>query len=337
MKQKTLWILALSWIPQGFFMRYCQLNPLWVQQYYRQEFYQKWHALRAAFFDAIPFSLGDLCYAFCFLLFLGWLLLHGQKALKQLLQTSLNTLALLAVIHAFYQFSWGLNYYQQPLSNTLQIAENYTDLELELTTQKLIQRTHHLHSNLTKADSLQVVFPREKSAYLSSINNTNTKASLWSLPLSYMGYAGYLNPFTGEAHINDRLPTLILITTAAHEQAHQEGWAAENEANFQAFLHTYRHPDPYVQFASYSFALRYTWNALSQRNPGCAAELAQQLHPGIKKDFQMLQNFWKAYKNPIQPWINSFYDFFLKANGQKNGVQSYNQVVAFLIHYYDQL
>ena len=64
-----------------------------------------------------------------------------------------------------------------------------------------------------------------------------------------MGYGGYLNPFTGEAQINGQLPTLAFITTSAHEQAHQSGIAVKNEANFLAFLKTYKHANPYIRYA----------------------------------------------------------------------------------------
>lgn len=336
MKQKTLWILVLSWIPQGFFMRYCQHHPDWIQQYYSQKVYQKWQSFRSIFFDPWPFSVGDLLYFLILISFLYWLLKKGKQAIRQPLQTGLQVLATLAVIHAFFQLGWGLNYYQTPLSRTLSLPTTYTEWELEQTTQKLMLRTHALHRQLSTVDSLQVEFPKEKKAYLTLTENSTTKTSMWSLLLSYMGYAGYLNPFTGEAQVNDRLPTLALITTAAHEQAHQRGIAAENEANFRAFLQTHQHPDPYIRFAAYSFAFRYCWIALYQRNPGCASELAQELRPGIKKDFQMLQDFWQGYQNPLQPYINSLYDRFLKVNGQQQGVQTYSQVVAFLIQYQEE-
>lgn len=336
MKQKTLWILVLSWIPQGFFVRYCQQHPDWIQQFYSHKAYQNWQFYRSSFFDLFPFSVGDLLYLIILIYFLYWMWKRGKKALRQPLLTSLRALAILAIIHAFYQLSWGLNYYQTPLSKKLSLPKTYTDWELEQTTRKLLERTHTLHQQLTTVDSLQVQFPQAKNAYFSLGEKSTAKASLWSLLLSYMGYAGYLNPFTGEAQVNDRLPTLALITTAAHEQAHQEGIAAENEANFKAFLKTYQHPDPYIRFAAYSFAFRYCWSALYLRNPGCAIDLGQQLRPGIKKDFQMLQNFWRDYQNPLQPYINSLYDHFLKANGQKKGVQTYSQVVAFLIQYQEE-
>ena len=58
---------------------------------------------------------------------------------------------------------------------------------------------------------------------------------MYSLPLSYMGYAGYLNPFTLESQVNSKIPTLNLITTLLHETAHQMGYASEKEANFIAY------------------------------------------------------------------------------------------------------
>ena len=58
-----------------------------------------------------------------------------------------------------------------------------------------------------------------------------------------MGFSGYLNPFTLEAHINSTLPKISLPITIAHEMAHQNGIAAENDANFMGFKQCYTHTD----------------------------------------------------------------------------------------------
>ncbi len=147
-----------------------------------------------------------------------------------------------------------------------------------------------------------------------------------------MGYAGYLNPFTGEAQVNGRIPRLSYITTAAHEMAHQQGYAPEQEANYQAFLTTTHHPNPYIRYAGATFALRYCLNALYPLNPRAAQALKEKIRPGILVNFQALAAFWKAHQNPLGPFFELFYDRYLKSQGQKAGVISYSLVVAFIVH-----
>ena len=83
------------------------------------------------------------------------------------------------------------------------------------------------------------------------------KKSLISLPLTYMGFGGYLNPFTNEAQVNDKLPMYNFPFTVCHEMAHQIGYASESEANFIGFLSTIKNKDLYFQYAGYSYALKY--------------------------------------------------------------------------------
>ena len=59
-----------------------------------------------------------------------------------------------------------------------------------------------------------------------------------------MGFAGYLNPFSGEAQVNDNTPLLGTAFTTCHEMAHQLGYAPEKEANFIGYLACISNEDP---------------------------------------------------------------------------------------------
>jgi hypothetical protein len=54
----------------------------------------------------------------------------------------------------------------------------------------------------------------------------------------------------------------------------------------------------------------------------------------VKKDFVELREYWRKSENVVEPLIRIFYDNYLKANQQMEGVKSYNQVVGWLIAYY---
>ncbi|MGB0256913.1 MAG: DUF3810 family protein, partial [Flavobacteriaceae bacterium] len=267
MKRITTAVLVFSWLPQWFFIVWCRNHPLWIDHYYGNTLYPWLQSARTYFLERLTFSFGDLIYA-ALLLGLVALVIHHRKELFQNLWERLfQLIALLAVIHLFFQLSWGLNYYRTPLAVQQNIPSTYEAWELETTLDILIQKTEMLHDQLSTSDSIQVVFPLRKQDYLRLLGNTPAKKSLWSWPLTYMGYAGYLNPFTGEAQVNSLLPMLSFIHTAAHEKGHQEGIAAENEANFYAFLTTYQHNNKHIRYAAYCFALRYCWSALYRLNP----------------------------------------------------------------------
>ena len=58
----------------------------------------------------------------------------------------------------------------------------------------------------------------------------SVKKSLFSLPLTYMGFSGYINPFTNEANINYNIPASSQVFVINHEIAHQLGIASEKDA-----------------------------------------------------------------------------------------------------------
>jgi hypothetical protein len=159
------------------------------------------------------------------------------------------------------------------------------------------------------------------------------KQSLYSLPLAYMGFSGYLNPFTNEAQVNSKTPVNSMPLTLAHEQAHQLGYAAESEANFVAFLATYNHKDPYFRYAAHTFALRYCLKDLYKRDKTTFKALTNNIHSGITKDFRNREKKWAQFENPLEPIFKRVYGGFLKANQQTQGIESYNQVVALVVNY----
>ena len=66
----------------------------------------------------------------------------------------------------------------------------------------------------------------------------------------------------------------------AHEQAHQLGYAREQEANYLAFVHCIEQKNPYIQYAGYIFGLRYCYNALYQYNVEEARALSSKNSSG---------------------------------------------------------
>jgi len=147
-----------------------------------------------------------------------------------------------------------------------------------------------------------------------------------------MGYGGYINPFTLEAQVNAHQPKLRLLTTSAHEIAHQLGYAAEEEANFIAIDAALHSENPYMQYAGYHLALGYALADCRKRKDIDSKALYQGLHPGVLQQYQQVSAFWQSYQNPLEPLFKKSYDTFLKANNQTAGINSYSLVVGLLLH-----
>ncbi len=320
-------------------------NPSWVESYYSQLVYPFIFDTHRLFFEKFSFSVGDLLYAFLVLFIAKNVVSIFKKKKPSWRAIVRQGLSFVSLILLFFNLNWGLNYYRTPLYQDLGYQMKYNETELEATFSKLVTISNQLHSQLSENDTTAVTLHYSKTKIGNLIekefdfdlkkmeSKPYLKQSLWSTLLSYMGYAGYLNPFTLESQANSKIPKLDFIITAAHEMAHQLGIASEGEANFIAFYTSIKHSDPFLQYAGYTFALRYCYAELYKANPENAKEKLKTLHPGILKNYKELSEFWKQYQNPFEPLLKKGYDSYLKANGQAKGIQSYSTIVGYVVAY----
>ena len=150
----------------------------------------------------------------------------------------------------------------------------------------------------------------------------------------YLGYTGYYNPFTGEAQVNTTVPVFVQPFTTCHEMGHQLGYAKENEANFAGYLSGKSSGDPAFTYSVYFDLYSYGIRELYGRDSVLAKELIKRKPLQVKKDIIALRQFYTKYENPIEPYIRALYGQYLIANEQPSGMQSYNEVMAFLVAYY---
>lgn len=327
------WFLLLSLPFQFYFIQNDSLKNSYFIKFYVNNF-NSFSELRKNIFSITPISIGDIFYVLAVILAILFVYNKSFYYLNYKFNFLIDLLSLISIIHIFFQISWGFNYHSEPLESKYNIKSTYSDKDLEDVILYLIHKTNNLHHRLSKNDSLPVKFPFDKKQarlILADKKNNIVKSSIWSYLLSYIGFSGYLNPFTLEAHVNEKIPMISYLTTIAHEQSHQTGIAHENESNFWAFKKTSNNKNNYVQYAGYTFALRYCISELFRKNQDKANTLYKKISPGIKKNFYEISNFWEKYKNPFEPFFKSIYDNFLKINNQKLGIKSYNKVVLLIV------
>ena len=289
---------------------------------------------RKNIFSKFSFSVGDLIYLLIVILVVTAIYKNRLYYLNYKSRFFIDLFSVISAVSIVFQISWGLNYHSQSLESKLNIEEPYSDHDLEKVVSFLIYKTTKLHSELSKNDTLPITFPFNKKQarlLLADKKNNIVKNSIWSTLLSYTGYAGYLNPFTLEAQVNEKIPMISYLTTIAHEQSHQNGVARENESNYWAYKKTSNNKNPYIKYAGYSFALRYCMSDLFKKNPKKFKLLSKNINTGIKKNLNDINKFWDKYQNPFEPIFKRSYDSFLKLNNQKRGISSYNEMVTLVI------
>ncbi|WP_298761320.1 DUF3810 domain-containing protein [uncultured Psychroserpens sp.] len=349
LKHKKL-IIALSIIPQIIFLNVLANFPNFVESVYSHGIYI-WisKAMRYAF-GWLPFSVGDVLYTLLVLYIIRWLYINRKRILKDTKQWILDVLSAISVGYFAFHLLWAFNYYRLPLHKSLNIEHEYTTEELLSLTKQLITKTNSLQLRLAEHDSAKVEMPYSKTEVLKMIPDgydelskefpylvyhpRSIKRSIYSVPLTYMGFSGYLNPFTNEAQVDGLIPTFKFPTTGSHEVAHQLGYAAENEANFIGSMAAMRHPDIYFNYSGFAFALRHCLHETYKRDQEQYKELLKQVNKGILYNYREVQEFWDDYKNPTEPLFKATYNNFLKSNNQAGGMESYSYVVALLVNYH---
>lgn len=326
--------------------------PLWIEQKYYKHFYQSLSQFLRAVFGWIPISIGDILYIITGLFlvyhvirFIQLILLRrlGSATLKNVLW---KTFVTLAVIYGYFNLAWGLNYNRPGIAYQLNIEKVTTNEDdLRLVTAILLEKVNDSRRHLKESETALVkeeVFESAKLAYNAAADSfpflnyrfSSVKGSLFGSLGDYLGFLGYFNPFTGEAQLNLSQPPFLLPFVTCHEMAHQLGYASESEASFVGYLVATHSSDPLFHYSAYFDLFNSANFELALRDSTAAKNNYDHLDTLVKIDQARLREYWKKSDNLIEPYISLFYDRYLKANQQEEGMKSYNRVVAWLIDYH---
>ena len=162
------------------------------------------------------------------------------------------------------------------------------------------------------------------------------KPVILSEPMSYTHITGIYTFFTGEANLNINFPDYTLPFTAAHELAHQRGFAREKEANFIAFLVCINSEHPYTRYSGYVNMVEYLSNALYSADRTLWEEVFYSLDLRIRYEMQAYNDFYDKYRESVAADVsNAVNDTYLKVQGQTEGTKSYGLVVDLAVAYFN--
>ena len=343
------------WLPillpvQIVIVQILSIFPEFVEKYYSNGLYEWTSSAERSLFGWIPFSFGDILYGLVILLLIRWFWKKRKTWKLYWKNNLLHVASFVSVFYFLFHFFWAMNYHRMRLPDKMGFATEYSDAQLLEFTKRLVAKTNALHLKMTGDKDAKIVNPHSQDqvfrlnhlAYdkLSkrypyfNLGKPSSKKSLISLQLTYMGFSGYLNPFTNEAQVNDMVPMYSFPATASHEMAHQIGYASESEANFVGYLAAVSSDDHYLNYSGYTLALRYCIRSMEARNEKAAYELINSVNPGIRKNFRESRIFWESYESFVEAGFKFFYDNFLKANKQEDGLDSYSRFVDLMVNYY---
>lgn len=345
----------ISWIclvVLAVLVKLLSLYPSVVEKYYSTGCYPWIARLQRLLLGWIPFSIGDILYGMAVIWLLAGLVSLIRKCWRREAGLAFwggflrRFVFIFLLIYIVFYGCWGLNYTRLGIADQLQLeVKPYSNEELTELVQVLVTHLNDLDSTarLTRGALSQkhLLFAEAVEAYDSlaahdarfAYRTSSIKPSLYSYLEDYLGFGGYYNPFSGEAQVNTTLPVFTLPFTACHEMAHQLGYAKENEANFVGYLSARSSADPAFRYSVYFDLYQYAARELYVRDSTLLKPLKQQLKPAIREDFKELQRFSRKYASPLEPAMMKLYARYLRANGQPQGIMTYNEVTAWLIAY----
>ena len=139
--------------------------------------------------------------------------------------------------------------------------------------------------------------------------------------------SGVYLPWTGEGHVDNALHPSRKPFVLAHELGHGFGFGDEAVCNFLGYVACLKSSYPAIRYSGYLMYWQYLMSELRQIDPESYKTLRAEIGRGMANDLQAIYDIYEAYP-PLIPKIQAAaYNAYLKSQGVKEGMQSYNRMV----------
>ena len=352
---KLLWLL-----PGPVFYALFRLSFVWpsfTESVYSRSIYPIITQGLSTLTGLLPFSLAELLlYAFILsiVVYLIFMIVAALRAKHTWWQTLINRLIILlsafSMVYALFVGLWGFNYARQPLSDSLGLdASPATVNELAATCEALIKEANALRADVPQSEdgvfapdlSKTDIMIRIPAEYNNAASQTGhqflggsygrVKPVLYSQGMSWSYLCGIYFPFTAEANVNSDAPNLLFASSCTHEEAHQRGFAREDEANFLAYYVLSYSDNSSMRYSGTMLALIHAMNALYSADSDRYYELRGTYTSGLDADLQANGAYWEQFESEVSETVTQVNNTYLKANMQEDGVKSYGRMTDLLI------
>ena len=245
---------------------------------------------------------------------------------------------------------WGLNHFGPTVGEQLGLSvREYTKQELTDATRYYAAQVNALADDVSRDDqglaqlsSFEGLSKQagagydklaERYALFTGSHDPVKKLATWRM-FSQFGITGIFVCFTGEACVNPDTYEVWLPFTMCHELAHRQTVAAEDGANFCAYLACMENESPEFRYSGAIAAYVYCHNALYQADKTAASEIWQGLKEGVRADIQAANTHYAQYEGKVQDAATKVNDTYLKAFSEEAGVQSYGEAADLLIAWF---
>ncbi|HBS93423.1 MAG TPA: DUF3810 domain-containing protein [Firmicutes bacterium] len=355
-KKSAVSILVYILIGLGLILSFAAPSlPVLIEAGYSTSLYKWISGPISRFTGLFPFSVAEFIIVglglFClFIIIRGAITLFKKpkEFFRSILKGGAKLVIVLVLLYVGFNMLWGLNYSRLSFADISGLpvepaaVEELTALALSLTSRANVLRAQVAEDErgvMTLDSSIRQMFSRAETGYDRAAAIYPELGGKFGPPKgvflshywSYTGISGMYFPFTAEANVNIDIPHLLLPATAAHEMAHQRGFAREDEANFLGYLACTLHPDADFQYSGTVSALLNTMNALYRADIESYKAVRKEYCDGLNRDLKDWREYWAQFEGPVERVSSNVNDSYLKANRQQDGVQSYGRMVDLLL------
>lgn len=327
-------------------------NPQVVERYYSNSVNKAIRQLLSFIAGIFPFSVAEFL-VFVLLIILLALLINLIIKIRKggFINGLLNITAYISILYVLFMLLWGFNYNRLSFDKIAGLKiQNSTEKELYNLCDNLIAKANRLRAKVKENpegvmitlggyketlqravkgyEKVSVIYPELSGKY------GQPKPLLLSEKMCYTGITGIYMPYTGEPNVNISTPDFEIAFTAAHEMAHQRGFAREDEANYIAYLVCTMNEDVDFQYSGVIIALINSMNALAKQSTEDYNMLTKKYSPGLRRDLKYDYNFWSKYEGKAEKLANNINNNYLKSNGEQEGTRSYGKMVDLLLAEY---
>ena len=250
--------------------------------------------------------------------------------------------------YALFLLTWGLNYQRLSFARSAGLQVRLSDrAELASLSASLIEAANALreglpedeHGAMRLADGARGALTRTAPGVAALMkrypwlpgSDIRPKAPWTSPLLAHLGIGGFYSPLVAEPHVNTEMSPSEVPFSAAHEVAHQLGFAREDEANYLGYLVCRLHPDADFRYSGVFVASRHVQRALGLVDRAEARTLDARRSPAVKRDIAALAAWVARYRGPAMTAFNRVNDTHLRIQGQRDGARSYGRMVDLLL------
>ena len=291
------------------------------------------------FTGAVPFSVAE---AVVCILPLG-IVADIVRCRKRLRTAFMHILLIASILFSLYAANCGINYHrntfvdQEALSDAMYTEEQLADF-CEYIAGRLEEcgpsPDYPQDKELAEAARLSMSNLSEKYPSLRGYYPVPKQLTFLSRAFSNMGVSGIYSPFTVEANINGEMPGMENPFTACHELSHLRGYMNEGEANYIGWLACIESDNPSFNRSGWLIGWMHAGGALRSIDPERYNKLCKRLPSYAVSEISDNDLFWSSHETKASEVQDRVNDAYLKANDQKDGIQSYGMLTTLMLMYY---